>query len=117
MQQQFMHQFDINKDGMLSGQEALMAQEAMRRHGMNLGIAPGGFAGADQFSRMFDRDGDGKLNPMEAMAAQTAFNRMRGNGGGIRTGGGGGAIPPQPFFPANPANNGKGKKPAPGQAV
>src|SRR5216110_501143 len=70
IQQQFMQQFDMNKDGKLSGQEQMLAQEVMRRQGIKLGIAPGGFPGADQFQKMFDRDGDGKLSPVEAMAAQ-----------------------------------------------
>jgi hypothetical protein len=112
MQQMFLQQFDVNKDGVLSDQEKLMAQEAMRRQGLNLGVAPGGFAGADQFARAFDRDGDGKLNAMEAVAAQAAFNRMRGNGmgGGLR---GGGApargFMPQPVMPVAPPAKGGGK--------
>jgi len=112
MQQMFLQQFDVNKDGVLSDQEKMMAQEAMRRQGWNLGVAPGGFPGADQFAKRFDRDGDGKLSPLEAMAAQAAFNRMRGNGinGGIR---GGGApargVMPQPLMPVAPASKGGGK--------
>jgi hypothetical protein len=118
MQQMFLQQFDVNKDGVLSDQEKMMAQEAMRRQGWNLGVAPGGFAGADQFARAFDRDGDGKLSPMEAVAAQAAFNRMRGNGmrgngmsGGIRGGGGAPArgVMPQPLVPVGPAAKGGGK--------
>src|SRR3954464_3373353 len=97
MQQQFMQQFDMNRDGKLSGQEQMMAQEAMRRQGINLGIAPGGFPGADQFQKMFDRDGDGKLSPAESFAAQAMFQRMRGGGmqGGVRGGSGGSVVPPQ----------------------
>jgi len=104
LQQQFMVQFDINKDGKLSPQEQMMAQEAMRRQGINLGIAPGGFPGAEQFQKMFDRDGDGKLSPAEAFAAQAMFQRMRGGGarGGVRGGSGGTALPPQGFMPAVP---------------
>src|SRR4051812_26431367 len=59
MQQQFMKQFDVDKDGKLNPQEQMLAQEVMRRQGINLGIAPSGFPGADQFQKMFDRDGDG----------------------------------------------------------
>src|SRR3954452_8078329 len=105
LQQQFMMQFDVNRDGKLSGQEQMMAQEAMRRQGINLGIAPGGFPGADQFQKMFDRDGDGKLSPAEAFAAQAMFQRMRGggmHGGVVRGGSGGSVLPPQGFMPAAP---------------
>src|SRR5437588_3922013 len=115
LQQQFMMQFDVNRDGKLSGQEQMMAQEAMRRQGINLGIAPGGFPGADQFQKMFDRDGDGKLSPVEAMAAQAMFQRMRGGGmhGGVRGGSGGSVPPPQGFMPANPkGSKAVGKVPA-----
>jgi hypothetical protein len=105
MQQQMLRQFDANRDGKLSGQEQILAQEAMRRHGINLGIPPGGFPGADQFSKQFDRDGDGKLNPAESMAAQSAYQRMLGgnrsgqrSGGGIATGG-----LPAPGAAVNPA--------------
>jgi hypothetical protein len=84
----------------------------MRQQGWKMGIAPGGFPGADQFNKQFDRDGDGKLSPMEAMMAQQAFQRMRGNvgRGGIRGGGsiGSGAPPPvAPIAPANDAKSGK----------
>jgi hypothetical protein len=112
LQQQFMMQFDVNKDGKLSGQEQMMAQEAMRRQGINLGIAPGGFPGADQFQKMFDRDGDGKLSPTEAFAAQAMFQRMRGGGmhGGVVRGGSGGTVmPPQGFMPAAPQGKATGK--------
>jgi hypothetical protein len=114
MQQQLLSRFDLDRNGVLSDQEKLMAQEAMRREGINLGIPPGGFPGADQFAKQFDRDGDGKLNPQEAFAAQAAFQRMMGGGmhggmrGGLRGGGGGGgsAMPQQPMLPPpNPAGN------------
>jgi hypothetical protein len=105
MQQQMLRQFDANGDGRLSGQEQILAQEAMRRHGINLGIAPSGFPGADQFSKQFDRDGDGKLNPAESMAAQAAYQRILNHGkSGPRTGGGvqtGGLPSPGPAI--NPA--------------
>lgn len=88
MQQQMLQRFDANRDGRLSGQEQLLAQEAMRRHGINLGIAPGGSPAAEQFSKQFDRDGDGKLSPVESMAAQAAYQRMMGGSrSGARTGG------------------------------
>jgi EF hand len=112
MQQQFLQHFDVNKNGKLDGPEQLAAQEAMRQQGWNMGIAPGGFPGADQFNKQFDRDGDGKLSPMEMLMAQEAFRRMRGGqrlSGGVRTGGSiGGAVPPVvPIAPANSQKNGK----------
>jgi len=113
MQKQFLQQFDADRDGKLSPQENMMAQEAMRRQGINMGIAPSGFPGADQFARQFDRDGDGKLNPMEAAAAQNAFQRMRNNGAGPRGGGGGGggsALPQQPIGPADATADKKSNK-------
>jgi hypothetical protein len=112
MQKQFLRQFDADRDGKLSPQENMMAQEAMRRAGVNMGIAPSGFPGADQFAKQFDRDGDGKLNPMEAAAAQAAFQRMRG-GSASRGGGGGGAgsaLPQQPVTPGEPAADKKSNK-------
>ena len=89
MQQQLLLQFDLNKDGKLTGQEQMQAQEAMRRQGINLGIPPGGFPGAEQFNKQFDRNRDGKLDPMEMMAAQAAYQRLRNNGA---NGGGGGGV-------------------------
>jgi hypothetical protein len=111
MQQQFLMQFDVNKDGRLDAQEQMMAQEAMRRNGMNLGIAPGGFPGADQFVKQFDRDRDGKLSPQESAMAQAAFQRMRNGAGGVRSGGGGasGALPQQPIQPVAPPAEKKSK--------
>jgi hypothetical protein len=114
MQQQFLQQFDVNKNGKLDGPEQLAAQEAMRQQGWTMGIAPGGFPGADQFSKQFDRDGDGKLNQMEAMMAQQAFQRMRNHGaggmrGGVRGGGGGSALPQQSLPVAGPGDSKKGK--------
>jgi hypothetical protein len=116
MQQQFLKQFDADKDGKLSDQEKLMAQEAMRLHGINMGIAPGGFPGSDQFVKQFDVDKDGKLSPQEAFMAQAAFQRMRNNGGGVRSGvrpnisGGGGSLPQQPALPVAPQAKGKSSK-------
>jgi hypothetical protein len=114
MQQQFMLQFDVNKDGKLNDQEKMMAQEAMRRQGWNFGIAPSG-SFMDQFSKQFDANHDGQLSPVEAFAAQQAFQRIRnhGNGGGIRSGGGGGAMQPQGFAPVAPAGDHKGDKVSP----
>jgi len=123
MQQQLLTRFDVDKNGALSDQEKLMAQEAMRREGINLGVPPGGFQGSDQFLKQFDRDGDGKLNPQESMAAQAAYQRMMGGAmgggmrGGLRGGGGGGggsAMPPQPIMPApNPADSKASKSGSP----
>src|SRR4051812_31291529 len=121
MQQQMLARFDVDRNGVLSDQEKLMAQEAMRREGINLGIPPGGFPGADQFAKQFDRDGDGKLNQLEAMAAQAAYQRMMGHGmgggggmrGGLRGGvggGGGSAMPPQPLLPPQNAASSKTAK-------
>src|SRR5262245_25227500 len=117
LQQQFLMQFDMNKDGKIDAQEQMLAQEVMRRHGMNLGVAPGGFPGADQFVKQFDRDRDGKLSPQEAAMAQAAFQRMRNGAGGVRTGGGGGGasggVPQQSFPPAAPAAPSKPAKVSP----
>lgn len=120
MQQQMIAQFDVDKDGKLNAQESMLAQEAMRRQGINVGMAPGGFPGAEQFAKQFDRDGDGKLNQQEAMMAQAAYQRMRGNGsgmrGGLNGGGGGGGSsgqsPQQPIAPVN-ATDGKTSKVSP----
>jgi EF hand len=89
LQRQMLQQFDANRDGQLTGQEQLLAQEAMRRQGINLGMPPGGFPGSEQFNKQFDRDGDGKLNQVEMMAAQRAYQQMRNGskGGGIQRGG------------------------------
>lgn len=100
LQQKILERFDLDKDGQLSDQEKLMAQEAIRRQGWPaLGIPPGGFPGAEQFLQQFDRDRDGKLSPLEAMMAQAAYQKIRGNSpqgmrGGLKPGGGGGGIPP-----------------------
>jgi hypothetical protein len=118
MQQQLLSRFDADRNGVLNDQERLMAQEAMRREGINLGIPPGGFPGSDQFLKQFDRDGDGKLNPIEAFAAQEAFQRSRNGGGGgmrgaLRGGGGGGggsAIPQQPLVAQPNATDNKSTK-------
>src|SRR5258705_12288600 len=56
MQQQLLAQFDQDRNGVLSDQEKLMAQEFLRRHGITLPMAPGGFPGADQFAKNFDLD-------------------------------------------------------------
>lgn len=120
-QQQMAKMFDADGDGKLSDQEKMVAQEAMRRQGINMGMAPGGFPGADQFVKQFDRNGDGKLDQMESLAAQAAFQKMRGgNGmrGGMQSGGGvqrgqpggdgsGGGL--QPVMPASPQNDKKSK--------
>jgi EF hand domain-containing protein len=113
-QQQMVKMFDADNDGKLSDQEKLIAQEAMRRQGVNVGMAPGGFPGSDQFAKQFDRNGDGKLDQMESMAAQAMFQRMRNSGhggmqGGVRSGGGGGSLP-QPAMPVAPAGNAKPAK-------
>lgn len=115
LQQKILERFDVNKDGQLSDQEKLMAQEAMRRQGWPaLGIPPGGFPGAQQFLKQFDRDGDGQLSPLEAMMAQAAYQRMRGNDkggerGGIRPSGAGGGVPPVAVPVAPPDGEKSGK--------
>jgi Ca2+-binding EF-hand superfamily protein len=87
MQQRMLQQFDVNKDGVLSDQEKLAAQEAMLKQGVVLpGMTPAGFPGADQMLKQFDKDGDGKLNAVEQMAAMTAYQRARKNGGGPTVG-------------------------------
>jgi hypothetical protein len=89
VRQQMLQKFDLNKDGVLSDQEKLAAQEAMRRQGWPaMPLAPGGFAGAEEFSKRFDRDGDGKLSPLEQAAAQAAYQKLRGKGSA-------GGTPPQ----------------------
>ena len=120
MQRQMIAQFDVDKDGKLNAQENMMAQEAMQRQGINVGLAPGGFPGAEQFAKQFDRDGDGKLNQQEAMMAQAAYQRMRNHGSGMRGGlngnggggGGSGTAPQQPIAPVN-AGDGKASKVSP----
>jgi Ca2+-binding EF-hand superfamily protein len=78
LQQWMLHQFDANKDGVLSDQEKLVASEVMRRTGVPaFGIEPAGFPGAAQFDKQFDKDGDGKLNNAEKLMAQMAYQRIR----------------------------------------
>ena len=87
MQMQLVQQFDANKDGKLTGQEQIAAQEYMRRQGINMGMAPSGLPGADQFNKQFDRNRDGKLDLAERAAAQSAYQRMRsGRSGGVQSG-------------------------------
>jgi hypothetical protein len=91
LQQRMLQQFDANKDGVLSEQEKLAAQEALRKQGKVVpGMAPGGFPGAEQFNKQFDRDGDGKLNDAEKAAAMAAYQRLRG---GKERGSGGPQLP------------------------
>lgn len=97
MQMQLVQQFDANKDGKLTGQEQILAQEYMRKQGINMGLAPGGLPGADQFNKQFDRNRDGKLDLAERAAAQAAYQRMRsGRSGGVQSGSlpGSGVAPP-----------------------
>ena len=98
IQKQMLERFDANRDGKLSDEERLRAQEFLKRTG-NLtgsGIMPGGFSGADQFAKKFDLDGDGRLSDKEKLAAQAAFQRMRASGGGGPAAAGDvGAAPPQ----------------------
>ncbi|HZN35068.1 MAG TPA: hypothetical protein VFB80_14665 [Pirellulaceae bacterium] len=82
LQQKLLQQFDANKDGVLSDQEKLAANEFLRRSGAVAGVAPGGFPGADQFAKQFDKDGDGKLNDQEKLMAQAAWQRMRARSSG-----------------------------------
>src|SRR6185503_10281271 len=86
MQQQFLMQFDMDKDGKLNQQEEMMAMEAMRRMGVPPGAGPSGMQANGPFFKMFDKDGDGKLNQMESAMATAAFQKMRGGNG--RRGGG-----------------------------
>jgi len=113
MRQQFLQQFDLDKDGKLNAQESAMAQEVMQRQGINLGVPPSGFPGAEEFAKQFDMDGDGKLSPVEGAMAQQAYQRMRRGGnaaGGPQVGGGGGSSPPPPATPVAPVGDGKAKK-------
>ena len=118
MQQRILQQFDVNKDGVLSDQEKLVAQEAMLKQGVQLpGMAPGGFPGSEQFLKQFDKDGDGKLSDMERVAAMAAYQRSRKNGNGPTIGrlpygpgmgpAGQGALP---VAPGNEAKGDEGKK-------
>jgi Ca2+-binding EF-hand superfamily protein len=102
--QQVLRQFDLNRDGVLSPQEQLRAQEALRKSGFP--IMPGGSIAAAPELKQFDRDGDGKLNPQEQRAAQEAWNRSRGNGSGPARGG----------FPGGNGNAGNGVPTAPASA-
>jgi len=104
MQQMLLQQFDVDKNGVLSDQEKLAAQEAMRKQGwpagMGLGMTPAGLPGFDQFAKQFDKDGDGKLNDVERVAAMAAYQRARNNGnhgpvmGRLPYGPGGGTVGP-----------------------
>lgn len=89
-QQMILDRYDANKDGKLTGEEQLRAQEELRRLGRlpGSGVLPGGFEGAEEYRKKFDADGDGKLSPAEQLAAQTAMQRNRGRqtGGGPATG-------------------------------
>src|SRR5262245_33492770 len=82
LHQKLLQQFDANKDGVLSDQEKLAANEFMRRMGALGGVEPGGFPGADQFAKQFDKDGDGKLSDQEKLMAQAAWQRMRSRNNG-----------------------------------
>jgi len=82
-----LEKFDANRDGVLSEQEQMQAQELMRRQGITLpGMAPGGFPGGPEFLKKFDTNGDGQLSDQEKFAAQAAFQKSRGEGGGPAVG-------------------------------
>jgi hypothetical protein len=102
LQQQLLQQFDRNQDGKLTGDEQLKAQEFLRRQGVNSGMPPGGFPGAEEFNKQFDRNRNGKLEPAEAAAAQAAFQRMRSGGskGGVGGGVQKGSVPGPQYDPA-----------------
>jgi len=115
MQQRMLQQFDANKDGVLSDQEKLVAQEAMLKQGVVLpGMTPGGFPGSEQFLKQFDKDGDGKLSDLERVAAMAAYQRSRKNGGGPTIGrlpyGPGTGQAGQGALPAAQGNDGKGNE-------
>jgi hypothetical protein len=114
LQQQMLARFDANRDGVLSDQEKLQAQEFMRRQGVGIvgGFAPGGFPGAADFLKQFDADGDGQLSNQEKMLAQAAYQRMRAKSG-VSAGAGPhttGAFPPG-GFPAGANGAGVGPNP------
>lgn len=113
LQKQMQARFDQDRDGKLSPQEQLLAQEFMRRTGGlgTVGLPPGGFPGAAEFAQQFDKDGDGKLSAQEQIAASAAFQRMREGGGKPQTGvfpGGGDAAASSAGVPAG----GQSEKPA-----
>ncbi len=122
-QKQLLAKFDLNKDGKLSDDEKLKAQEELKRMGglVGSGLVPGGFPGAEEFLKKFDKNRDGKLSDEEKLAAQAAMQKNR-RGGGPATGVGLGGNPAGGLFEsapvaggANPAagNEKPGRKPNP----
>lgn len=122
-QKQLLAKFDLNKDGKLSDEERLKAQEELKRMGglVGSGLVPGGFPGAEEFLKKFDKNGDGKLSDEEKLAAQAAMQKNR-RGGGPATGvglggngfGGGGLFESAPVGGAPAAGDEKpGRKPNP----
>lgn len=93
-QKQLLEKFDVNRDGVLSDEEKIRAQELLRRQGLpGIAIPAGGFK-EDDFLKGFDKDRDGKLSNAERSAAQAAWQRMRArSGGGVVSGGQAGAAP------------------------
>ena len=93
-QKRLLQQFDANRDGVLSEEEKIRAQELIRRQGLlGLDIPAGGFKDADEILKGFDKDRDGKLSAAERAAAQAAWQRMRSRSGGVVSGGQAGAAP------------------------
>lgn len=106
-QKQMLAKFDLNKDGKLSDDERLKAQEELKRMGglVGSGLVPGGFPGAEEFLKRFDKNGDGKLSDEEKLAAQAAMQKNR-RGGGPATGVGLGGNPAGGLFESAPAAGG-----------
>jgi hypothetical protein len=106
-QRQLLAKFDLNKDGKLSDEERLKAQEELKRMGglVGSGLVPGGFPGAEEFLKRFDKNGDGKLSDEEKLAAQAAMQKNR-RGGGPATGVGLGGNPAGGLFESAPAGGG-----------
>jgi Ca2+-binding EF-hand superfamily protein len=107
VQKQMLAKFDLNKDGKLSDDEKLRAQEELKRMGAlaGSGVVPGGFPGEVEFLKKFDKNRDGKLSDEEKLAAQAAMQKMR-RGGGPATGVGLGGNPAGGLFESAPAAGG-----------
>jgi hypothetical protein len=115
-QKRILEKFDLNKDGKLSDDEKLRAQEELKRMGAlaGSGVVPGGFPGAEEFLKKFDKNRDGKLSDEEKLAAQAAMQKMR-RGGGPATGVGLGGNPAGGLFESAPAPGAGGGNEKPGR--